>query len=331
VALRIEAAVTWRSPQWLWALLALPLLGVAMVAWARDRKKAAAQYADPRLIDLRPPRRVRMLRITAAVCAVLATGLGIVAMARPARSIDGKETRSTIMLAVDTSKSMLDTDLTPNRLGAAVEAARRFLDVAPKDAAIGFVTFSNGAVVRVSPSTDRDQVRRAFDNLPIAEGTAIGDAVLASLSAIQGSGALAEVPESPDASPARILLLTDGANSAGSDPLAAAARAAELRVPIYTILLGNDAGRPDGLSPTETLTALANQTKGVFTPSNSTEDLKRVFEDIGVAFASVRRLDELTVWAVLGAIVLLVLAAAAIAGSEIRPRQPELYSLVERR
>jgi Ca-activated chloride channel family protein len=272
-----------------------------------------------------------MLRITAAVCAVLATGLGIVAMARPARSIDGKETRSTIMLAVDTSKSMLDTDLTPNRLGAAVEAARRFLDVAPKDAAIGFVTFSNGAVVRVSPSTDRDQVRRAFDNLPIAEGTAIGDAVLASLSAIQGSGVLAEVPESPDASPARILLLTDGANSAGSDPLAAAARAAELRVPIYTILLGNDAGRPDGLSPTETLTALANQTKGVFTPSNSTEDLKRVFEDIGVAFASVRRLDELTVWAVLGAIVLLVLAAAAIAGSEIRPRQPELYSLVERR
>lgn len=323
--------MTWRSPEWLWALLALPLLGAAMVAWARDRKRAAARYADPLLIDLRPPRRVRALRVVATLLAVLATGLGVVAMARPARAIDGKETRSTIMLAIDTSKSMLDTDLTPNRLDAAVQAARRFLEVAPEDAAIGFVTFSNGAIVRVSPTTDRGQVRAAFDDLPIAEGTAIGDAVLASLSAIQGSGALAAAPESARTSAARILLLTDGANSAGSDPLAAATRAAELRVPIYTVLLGNDAGRPDGLTPTETLTALANQTSGVFTPSTSTEDLKRVFEDIGVAFASVRRLEELTVWAVLGAIVLLLLAAGAIAGSEIRPRQPELYPLVDRR
>lgn len=311
--------MSWQSPNWLWALLLLPFLAAALVAWGRDRKRAAATYADPRLIDLTPPRRVRTLRVVAATLALLAAGSGIVAMARPSRAADSKENRSTIMIAIDTSKSMKKTDLSPDRLSAAVEAARRFLSVAPKDAAIGLVTFSNGAVVRVSPVTDRGQVSRALNNLPIAEGTAIGDAVVASLSAIQGSGALAQVPANAETSPARILLLTDGANSAGSSPLDAAARAAELRVPVYTMLLGQDAGRPDQLSPSETLSALANQTGGVFTQSTSTPDLRRVFEDIGVALASVQRPEELTVWVVLIGIALLLAAAAALAASELRP------------
>jgi Ca-activated chloride channel homolog len=320
VALWIEASVIWRSPHWLWALLALPFLAAAMIAWARDRKRAGAAYADPRLINLTPSHRVRVFRVAAASLAVLATGLGVVAMARPARNADGKETRSTIMLAIDTSKSMTKTDIAPSRLAAGVEAARRFLKVVPKDAAVGFVSFANNAVVRVSPVTDRDAVNRALDNLPITEGTAIGDAVQASLSAIQGSGALAQVPASAETSPARILLLTDGANSVGSPPLDAAAHAAELRVPIYTVLLGNDPGRPNELSPSETLSALATQTSGVFTQSTSTQDLRRVFEDIGVSLASVQRFDELTVWAVLAAIVALLLAAGALAASELRPR-----------
>jgi Ca-activated chloride channel homolog len=312
--------VIWRSPNWLWALLVLPLLAAAMVAWARDRRRAGVAYADPRLINIRPARRVRVWRGIAASLALLATGCGVLAMARPARSADGTEVRSTIMLAIDTSKSMTKTDLAPSRLGAGVDAAKRFLEVAPKDAAIGFVTFAGNAVVRVSPVTDRDEVRRALDNLPITEGTAIGDAVQTSLSAIQGSGALTELPESVETSPARILLLTDGANSSGSPPLEAAANAAALRVPIYTVLLGNDAGREGELSPAETLSALATTTGGVYTQSTSTEDLKRVFEDIGVALALVQRYDELTVWVVMAAILSLLLAAAALMASEIRPR-----------
>jgi Ca-activated chloride channel family protein len=319
MALRIEVAVIWRSAGWLWALLAMPFLAAALIAWARDRKRASATYADPRLIDLTPPRRVRTLRVAAASLAVLATGLGVVAMARPALTRNGKENRSTIMLAIDTSKSMTKTDLAPSRLAAGVNAARRFLQVVPKEAAVGFVAFANNAVVRVSPVTDRDQVNRALDNLPISEGTAIGDAVQASLSAIQGSGALAQAPATSETSPARILLLTDGANSSGSPPLDAAAHAAELKVPIYTVLLGNDPGRPNELTPAETLTALATQTGGVYTQSTSTQDLRRVFEDIGVSLASIQKFDELTVWVVLGAILALLLAAGALAASELRP------------
>jgi Ca-activated chloride channel family protein len=315
--------VTWQSPQWLWALVVLPLAAVGLVAWARQRRRAGAAYADPRLLDLRPPRRVVVLRGVAAVLALLAAGLGIVALAEPSRSATGKEARSTIMLAIDTSKSMEKTDLSPTRLGAGLDAAKRFLDVAPRDAAIGIVTFSNGAIVRLSPVTDRDAARRVLEgDLPIGVGTAIGDAVQASLASIQSSGALSEAPVDAESSPARILLLTDGANSAGSSPLDAAGRAAELRVPVYTVLLGDDPGRPDELSPTETLSALANQTGGVFTQSTSTEDLRRVFEDIGVALASVERFDELTVYLVMAAILLLLGAAGALAASEMAGRRP---------
>ncbi len=311
--------MTWKSPHWLWALLTLPLVAAALVAWARDRRRSTHAYADPGLIDLRPSRRVRTLRYVAGVFALVAMTLGIVAMARPAMPTEGKEKRSTVVLAIDTSKSMLKDDLAPTRLAAAVDAAKRFLESAPKDAAIGFVTFAGGATVRVAPVTDRDEVRRALDNLPITEGTAIGDAITASLASIKGSGALAEVPESTEVSAARIFLLTDGANSAGSNPLDAVVEAANLKVPIYTVLLGNDPGRADALAPSDLLSTLANETGGVFTQSTSESDLARVFQDIGSSLASVRRLDEVTVWPVLGAIVALLLAALAVMASELRP------------
>jgi Ca-activated chloride channel family protein len=311
--------MTWKSAPWLWALVVIPFLAAALIAWARDRRRSGATYADPALIDVRPPRRVRVLRAVAAVMAILATTLGIVAMARPAKAIDGKEERSTVMIAIDTSKSMLKTDLAPTRLAAGVDAANRFLDAAPEDAAIGFVTFAGGATVRVPPVTDRDQVRDALKNLPITEGTAIGDAITASLSSIRSSGALLQTPESAQTSAARILILTDGANSAGSDPLDAAGRAAQLKVPIYTVLLGNDPGRADTLPPSELLGRLAGDTGGIYTQTITEADLGRVFEDIGTSLASVRRLEELTIWPVLGAILALLIAAGALAASELRP------------
>jgi len=319
--------VTWLDAKWLWALLVLPVLAFALIAWGRDRRRAAARYADPALLDITPPRRVRALRAAAAVMVLLAAGLGILAMARPAMTQQTKENRSTVMLAIDTSKSMLKTDLTPSRLEAAVDAANRFLDAAPEDAAVGLVTFDSGARVRVAATTDRAAVRQALENLPIGVGTAIGDAVQASLQSIQASGVLAAVPSGATTSSARILLLTDGDNSAGSDPLAAAMRASDMKVPIYTVLLGNDPGRVNQLSPTEALSTLAARTGGVFTQSTSTDDLVRVYQDIGAALASIEKLEELTVWAVLAAMVLMLVAVGLIVVSELGGRTVALGSV----
>lgn len=313
--------MTWSDSKWLWALIVVPILGALLWAWGRTRRASSAAYADPALMDLTLPLRARVLRVVAAVLALLAVSSGILAMARPTTSRESKENRSTVMLAIDTSKSMEKTDVAPTRLAAAVEAANRFLDTAPKDAAVGFVTFDSGARVRVAPTTDRSAVRNALTTLPIGVGTAIGDAVQTSLQAIQASGALGTDPADASSSAARILLLTDGDNSWGSDPIEAAQRAADLRVPVYTVLLGDDPGRPGQLSPEETLSTLANQTGGVFTQSLSSEDLKQVYADIGTALASITKDEQLSVWFVLGTLLLLLLAAGTLALAEIAPRR----------
>ena len=174
---------------------------------------------------------------------------------------------------------MKKTDLQPSRLDAAGDAAERFLDQAPDDTAVGVTTFADRASVILAPTTDRDDVRRALDGISGTRvGTALGEAVTVSLTALQAAGAV-EVPPptDPSDSPGRILVLTDGANSIlkATSPEAAAERASAAGVPVYPILLGDDPGRPDQPEPAETLASMATQTGGVFAQSTTTEDLAR--------------------------------------------------------
>ena len=253
-------------------------------------------------------------------------GAGIVALARPSVEETRDEQRSTVMITLDVSDSMLATDLQPNRLGAAVDAAERFLDEAPQDTAVGITTFADRASVVLAPTTDRDDVRRALDGIEGTRvGTALGEAVSVSLTALQAAGAVQEPPPAdPSDSPGRVLVLTDGANSIrrATSPEAAAQRAAAEGVPIYTILLGDDPGRPDQPLPSETLAAMATQTGGVFAQSTTSEDLRAVFADIGSIVAPVNELRELTVWFV--GIAIALMALAAILAGLARPRPPRV-------
>jgi len=318
--------MSFQSPDWLWALLLLPVLAVGLVAWARGRRRAAARWAEPGVMAVTPRGRVPVLRAAAAAVALLAVGAGIVALARPSVEETRDEQRSTVMITLDVSDSMLATDLQPNRLGAAVDAAERFLDEAPQDTAAGITTFADRASVVLAPTTDRDDVRRALDEIEGTRvGTALGEAVSVSLTALQAAGAVQEPPPAdPSDSPGRILVLTDGANSIrrATSPEAAAQRAASEGVPIYTILLGNDPGRPDQPLPAETLAAMATQTGGVFAQSTTSEDLRAVFADIGSIVAPVDELRELTVWVV--GIAIALMALAAILAGLSRPRPPRV-------
>ena len=318
--------MTFQSPDWLWALLLLPVLAVGLVAWARGRRRAAARWAEPGVMTVTPRGRVPLLRTAAAAVALLAVGAGIVALARPSVEETRDEQRSTVMLTLDVSDSMLKTDLQPNRLGAAVDAAERFLDEAPDDTAVGVTTFADRASVLLAPTTDHDDVRRALDEIEGTRvGTALGEAVSVSLTALRAAGAVQEPPPAdPSDSPGRVLVLTDGANSIrrATSPEAAAQRAASEGVPIYTILLGDDPGRPDQPLPSETLAAMATQTGGVFAQSTTSEDLRAVFTDIGSIVAPVDELRELTVW--VAGIAIALMALAAILAGLARPRPPRV-------
>ena len=318
--------MTFQSPAWLWALAVLPLLAAGLVAWARGRRRAADAWSDPAVMAVGPGGRTRALRAAAAAVALLAVAAGVVALARPSVEQTAQERRSTVVVALDVSESMIKTDLQPSRLQAAIDAAERFLDEAPDGTAIGIVTFADRSLVRLAPTTDHQAVRDALDRITETRiGTALGQAVVTSLGALQAAGVVPDPPPAdPSDSPGRILVLTDGANSIlkATSPEQAAERAAAEGVPLYTILLGDDPGRPDQPLPAETLAAMATRTGGVFAQSTTTDDLRAVFADIGSIVAPVDELRELTVWAAGLALVLVVLAAALAAMA--RPRAPAL-------
>lgn len=318
--------MTFQSPGWLWALVALPAIAAALALWARSARRAAARWSDPAVMAVGPSRRTRGLRTTAAVLALLAVGAGAVAMARPSVEETTAESRSSVMLTIDVSDSMVKTDLEPSRLAAAIDAAERFSDQAPETTFIGVTTFAEGAEVLLAPTLDRDRLAEVLASLTDTRvGTALGEAVITSLASLAAAGAVADPPPAdPSDSPGRILLLTDGANSIrrATSPAAAAERAAADGVPVYTILLGDDPGRPDQPLPAETLSAMATRTGGIFAQTTTTADLQAVFADIGSIVAPVERLRELTVWVAAAAIALL-LAAGVIAGLA-RPRTPRL-------
>lgn len=318
--------MTFQSPAWLWALVALPVLAAGLLVWARSGRDAARRWSDPRVLAVGPSARTRRLRAAAVAVALLAVAAGAVAMARPAVEETGEENRSTVMLTLDVSDSMLYKDLEPTRLAAAIDAAERFIDEAPGSTAIGITTFAWSNQVALAPTLDRERLHEVLDAIgETEEGTALGDALLTSLTALEASGAVSDpAPADPSDSPGRILLLTDGLNSIrrATAPEAAAERIAAVGVPIYTILLGDTPGRPDQPLPEEVLSAMSTRTGGIYAQSATTADLQAVFADIGTIVAPVERLREVTVWVAAAAIALLALAAL-LAGLA-RPRRPRL-------
>src|SRR5262249_61906121 len=133
---------------WRLAVSAMPLVVAGLVWWAKDRRRAVSAYADPRSLNVGPTRRTRVLRAVAAVLALLSLVALTVAMARPSIDRTKKENRSNIIIAIDTSRSMQKTDISPSRLQAGVAAARKFLQLPPTDPPIRLLTFSHGSPVR---------------------------------------------------------------------------------------------------------------------------------------------------------------------------------------
>ena len=157
---------------------------------------------------------------------------------------------ATVVLVVDTSRSMLATDVAPTRLGAAKAAARTFLDRVEKKIRVGLVTFSGDVTVAASPTHDRELLRQsvaAIDPFMGGRGTAIGDALARAVELSRQSFAEPGTPPStagpiPGAEGAvSILFLSDGRQNRGILlPEAGAALAAEAKIPVYTVALGTD-------------------------------------------------------------------------------------------
>lgn len=297
-----------------WLLTLLPVLGVAAwYVWRQWRRKAhAMRFTNVDLLRTLAPKGLGWRRHVSAVSLLLAMLALATAMARP--SIDTKVPleRATIVLAIDVSLSMQSTDVPPNRLAAAQEAAIRFIKQLPETFNLGLVSFAKSANVVVSPTKDRAALAQAIAGLQLAEATATGEAVFTALEAIRS------VPADGAAGPppARILLLSDGYRTYGRSIEEAAAAATDANVPVSTIAFGTDEGVVDigGMMqrvPVDrlSLASLAEATHGFFYEAASASELRKVYEDIGSSIGHRTAPREVTHWYT-GVGLLLVLAAA---------------------
>jgi Ca-activated chloride channel family protein len=238
------------SLHWPWALLALLafplLLGVRW--WLRRRRRRdTVRVSSVTLIRAALPgpsswrRRIPLILLAAAL-AVLGVGV-----ARPSAAVVVPADASAILLAMDISGSMCSSDVSPNRLTVAQDAARAFVKAQANGTKIGLVTFAGTAALVVPPTADKQKLIDAIGQLRTYRGTAIG------LGILQAIDAIAEInPDVPptgvvlDGSsgggggyqPDTIVILTDGANTQGVRPETAAEQAAARGLRVYTIGFG---------------------------------------------------------------------------------------------
>jgi Ca-activated chloride channel homolog len=236
------------------ALVAFGVLPLVLAVWwlsRRRRRPAVVRVTSIALVRAAVPGRSSWRRRVPP--ALLALGLAVLAAgaARPQATVPVPSSSATIMLALDVSGSMCSTDVKPNRITAAEQAAADFIKAQTGGPHIGLVAFASTAVVLVPPTTDVKQLTDALGGLSTSFGTAIGEGILTSLDAIaQVDPSVpptgAAVSRSPGAAYADdvIVVLTDGSNNRGIDPQTAAKQAAGRGIRVFTIGYGTDSPAP---------------------------------------------------------------------------------------
>ena len=306
-------ALTLLSP-WRLILLVLPLaLVVLAVVDVRRKPKQRMRFSSLDLFDdlAVAPSRIKQLLPTALV--VLAMCAGIVAAARPAYEETDRSEKAVVVLAIDVSLSMSATDVEPSRIEVAKKSAIRFVDNAPADTLVGVVAFDSAAQQIISATDNRDAVRRVISRLEPGTGTAIGEAIFASLDTI--SAAADEVDA--DKAAGTIILLSDGTTTTGRPDNEAAAAAQARGVKVNTIAFGTPEGTvvtPEGetvpVPPDEqALQNIADIARGKSFTATTEDALTKIYDSLGSAIVRKTLTKEASGLFALAAVVLLFFAA----------------------
>jgi Ca-activated chloride channel family protein len=314
---------------WPWMLLflvAVPLLLLRYRRLLATRATRRAALADLGLIAPSSLSTGRRRHVPFAFF-LAALALLCVALARPAATVAQPTREGTVVLAFDVSNSMGAADIPPTRMQAAKNAARAFVEKQPSSIRIAVVAFGESGVISQQPTTDRNAVVAAIDRLTPQGGTALGRGIQTSLSAIVGKTVQLDAPSALPESPgqdigyygsAAVILLSDGENTDGPDPSAAAQLASTAGVKVYPIGLGSPAGtvlQIDGFQVAtaldeSTLRQIATTTDGHYFAAADQRALTKVYSSIDLAWKIQNRHIEVTALFAAGAALLLLLGAA---------------------
>ncbi|HEX3592636.1 MAG TPA: VWA domain-containing protein [Pseudonocardiaceae bacterium] len=319
------------TPWWLLLLIIVVALAVGYVLAQLSRRKRSLRFANLEMLERVAPKRQGWWRHVPAILLVVALLTLSVSLAGPTAEQRVPRNRATVMLVIDVSLSMEATDVAPNRLQAAQVAAKQFADGLPNGINLGLVSFAGSATVLVSPTQDHEAVDDAIGSLKLAEATATGESIAASLQAIQSFGRILAGPSGPP--PAAIVLMSDGKETIPqdlNDPRGAYSQAKAAKtsgVPISTISFGTDHGVVDiggeqVAVPVDdgSLQNVANLSGGSYYRAASAGQLQQVYAKLGqqIGFET-KQADASKPWLVLGTILALVSAAGALLVSQRLP------------
>lgn len=238
-------------PGFLYLFLLIPLAILVYLWVLRRRRRFAVRYSSLSLMREAAAKQSWLRKHLPFVLFLLALSSLVFALTRPVATVLVPSNKATVIMAIDVSRSMCSTDIPPNRLVVAKEAARSFVQNNTSGRQVGIVAFAGFAELIQPPTTELRLLESAIDSLVPARRTAIGSAILRSLDAIAevdnrvapselrqaAEPASPTVPEG-EYVPHIIVLLTDGASNAGPLPMNAAQQAVERGVRVYTIGFG---------------------------------------------------------------------------------------------
>ncbi len=324
--------MTFVWPQLLWLMVLVPLLVVLYVWLLRRKVKHAVQFSHVAMVRAAAGRQSRIKRHVPPLLMLLALAMLLLAAARPMAVVTLPMQQETIMLAMDVSGSMRATDVLPNRLVAAQNAAKAFLTDLPRSVKVGIVAFAGTASLVQPPTVNREDLVTAIDRFQMQRGTAIGNGIVVSLSTLfpnagidlaqmqygnattgkplgsadktAKSAAAKDIPPVPPGSyaSAAIILLTDGQRTTGVDPLEAAQLAANKGVRVYTVGIGTKDGETIGFEgwsmrvrlDEDSLKAISARTHAEYFYAGTAEDLKKVYSKLSSRLTVEKKETEIT-------------------------------------
>jgi Ca-activated chloride channel homolog len=273
----------------------------------------------------------------------------LLAAARPMASITLPSTQQTIILAMDVSGSMRAEDVQPNRLVASQNAAKAFLAELPRHVKVGIVAFAGSAQVVQPVTLSREDLVTAIDKFQLQRATAIGSAIVVSLSELfpEQRISLTDMTYSRNTDPfaprgrsldqprnneekafqpvepgsygsAAIILLTDGQRTTGVDTAEAAKMAADRGVRVYTVGVGTVEGEVIGFEgwsmrvrlDEDTLKDVARTTRAEYFYAGTAENLKQIYQSLSSRLTVEKKETELSGLLALVAAGLAIVAAA---------------------
>ena len=313
--------MSFREPLLLVGLALVPLALAAYVVAQRRRRRFAVRYTN---VDVLAgvAARTNWMRHIPALLALLALAALLIALARPERTVAAEQRQAMVVMVTDVSGSMRATDVQPTRLAAAKQAGHALVDKLPRDFRLGLVGFSHVASQLVEPTTDKQRIGAGIDGLTAHGGTAMGDGLALGVEAARTP--ITNELGVPQRLPAAIVLLSDGASTAGTeDPITVAERARKYRIPIYTVALGTATGtiehtRRDGTTWTEpvppdtaTLQEIARDSRGRFFQAADAQRLSDIYRGLGTRLATRHEKQEVTAAFAGGGLALLVFGMVA--------------------